>query len=112
MQSLLEVLSENVRFYRKKTGLSQLKMAYQIEIAPSYLAEIERGKQYPSLKILEKLANYFGIEPYKLLYPLHMDKKDNSIETIQTLRLLKQEIDGIIDNKIFNFVENNQDKLL
>ncbi len=104
MQSLLEVLSENVRFYRKKTGLSQLKMAYQIEIAPSYLAEIERGKQYPSLKILEKLANYFEIEPYKLLYPLNMDKKDSSIETIQALRVLRQEIDEIIDNKIFGSV--------
>ena len=82
-------------------------MAYQIEIAPSYLAEIERGKQYPSLKILEKIANHFKIEPYKLLYPLKTETKDNSIETIQTLRLLKQEIDGIIDNKIFDFVETN-----
>ena len=107
MQSLLEIISENVRFYRKKTGLSQLKMAYQIEIAPSYLAEIERGKQYPSLKIIEKLAAYFEIEPYRLLYPLETDQRDNSAETIQTLRLLKQELTEIIDNKIFNFMEIN-----
>ena len=110
METLLEIISENVRFYRKKTGLSQLKMAYQIEIAPSYLAEIERGKQYPSLKILEKISNYFGIEPYKLLYPMENSKKDNSAETIQTLRLLKQEINEIIDNKIFNSLQLNSDK--
>ena len=107
MQSLLEVISENVRFYRKKTGLSQLKMAYQIDIAPSHLAEIERGKQYPSLKIIEKLAAYFKVEPYRLLYPLESDKKDNSVETIQTLRLLKQELTETIDKKIFNLMETN-----
>ncbi len=107
MQSLLEVLSENVRFYRKKTGLSQLKLAYQIEIAPSYLAEIERGKQYPSLKILEKIAAYFEVEPYQLLYPIEsMEKKHAEFETIQSLRLLKQGINDLIDNQVNKMLED------
>ncbi len=101
MQSLLEIVSENVRFYRKKTGLSQLKLAYQLEIAPSYLAEIERGKQYPSLKMLERLAKYFDIEPYRLLYPMELNEQaKTSMETIQTLRFLQHQINNIFEQQI------------
>ena len=108
MKSLLEVLSENVRFYRKKTGLSQLKLAYQIEIAPSYLAEIERGKQYPSLKVLEKIADYFKIEAYQLLYPLDTtNAKQEALAATQSLRLLKQEIDELIEAKLNQLSNTN-----
>ena len=31
---LLEILAENVRYYRAKTGLSQFKFAIQVEISP------------------------------------------------------------------------------
>ncbi len=103
MQSLQEVISENIKFYRKKTGLSQLKLAYQLEMAPSYLAEIERGKQYPSIKILEKIADYFGIMPYQLLQPLELTDEDKKqIETNQTIRALKQKIDSIFDEHLFS----------
>lgn len=103
MQSLIAVISENIRFYRKKTGLSQLKLAYQLDMAPSYLAEIERGKQYPSIKVLERIANYFGIMPYQLLQPLEMtDEEKKQIETNQTIRALKQQIDSIFDEHLFS----------
>lgn len=101
MQSLTEVVSENVRFYRKKTGLSQLKLAYQLEMAPSYLAEIERGKQYPSLKVVERLASCFKIEPYQLLYPPVQDSGQRmNMETERELRDLKIQIDGIIEDRL------------
>ncbi len=104
MQSLLEVISENVRFFRKKAGLSQLKLAYQLEMAPSYLAEIERGKQYPSLKIIERMADYFNIEPYQLLQPLELEKnKEISIQEEHLLRTMKEKINNLIDS----FIDNN-----
>ena len=101
MQSLLEVISTNVRYYRKQTGLSQLKLAYQLEMAPSYLAEIERGKQYPSLKIIERLASFFQIEPFQLLQPIDLERqKKTSIEERRLLLSLKMEIDRIFDNQL------------
>lgn len=103
MQSLLEVISTNVKFYRKKSGLSQLKLAYQLDMAPSYLAEIERGKQYPSLKVVEKIADYFEILPYQLLQPLELtDIEKNQIETNQIIRVLKKQIDNIFDEQLFS----------
>ncbi len=101
MQSLLEVIPENVKFYRKKSGLSQLKLAYQLEMAPSYLAEIERGTQYPSLKVIERIASYFKIEPYQLLMPNHLEEtKKKTIEEERILRSLKESIDSLIENML------------
>ena len=101
MQSLSDVISENVRFYRKKAGLSQLKLAYQLEMAPSYLAEIERGKQYPSLKVIERIANFFEIEPYQLLQPMLLEpEKESLIEDKRILRSIKQQIDDIFDSHL------------
>lgn len=101
MHSLISIISENVRFYRKKAGLSQLKLAYQLEMAPSYLAEIERAKQYPSLKIIERIAHFFEIEPYQLLQPMDLDEnKIKSIEEKRILRSIKQKIDQVFEEQL------------
>ena len=101
MQGLLTVISENVRFYRKKTGLSQLKMAYQLEMSPSYLAEIERGRQYPSLKVVERLSAFFKIEPYQLLRPLNLEpQKENYIEEERIIRAVRKKMCDMLDSML------------
>ena len=99
MQPLLSIISENVRFYRKKTNLSQLKLAMQLEMSPSYLAEIERGRQYPSLKVVERLADFFKIEPYQILQPLELEnEKEISIHKERILRNVKARINTLLDS--------------
>lgn len=101
MQSLLETLSENVRFYRKKSGLSQLKLAYQIDISPSYLNDVENARQYISLKMLERLADFFKIEPYRLLLPLNFDsKKSAPAEYQDELRALQTQINELFNSRL------------
>ncbi len=80
-----------------------MKLALELDIAPSYLAYIETGKQLPSLHIVERLANYFHIQPYEILYP-----KDESCgkpldsDYVHSLRVLKEQIDAILDTQIEN----------
>lgn len=101
MQSLLKTLSENVRFYRKKSGLSQLKLAYQIDMSPSYLNDVENARQYISLKMLERLAEFFKIEPYRLLLPLDFDSKSSaSAEYENELRILQSQINKLFDSRL------------
>lgn len=103
MKPLLEIIAENVRFYRNKTGLSQLKLSSQVEISPSYLNDIEHGRQYVSVKMIERLASFFEIEPYQLLLPLSLDEdKKISIQYENDLRILKHEIDELFDAKLSN----------
>lgn len=103
MQSLLETLSENIRFYRKKSGLSQLKLAYQIEMSPSYLNDIENGRQYISMKMLERLAEFFKIPPYKLLLPLDSSLENSvSAECETELRALQKEVNNLFEERLKN----------
>ena len=91
-------VAENLKYYRAKTGLSQLKFAIQLEISPSYLNDIESGRQYASLKMLERMAKEFNIAPYQLLLP-----KDIPVQTAvlteyeNKIRTLKEQVAELFD---------------
>ncbi|ESY75033.1 XRE family transcriptional regulator [Mesorhizobium sp. LNHC252B00] len=64
---LREVLAANLRRLRHAKGLSQDDLAYEAEVSRSYLSQIEKGKYYASLKIIEKLASVLQVEAWELL---------------------------------------------
>lgn len=100
-KNLLEILAENVKYYRSKTGLSQLNFAMRINISPSYLNDIESGRQYASLKMLERLAKEFRIEPYQLLLPKDIIPEQSVLTEYENeLRTLKEQIDNLFDNRL------------
>ena len=98
---LLEILAENVKYYRAKTGLSQLNFAMRINISPSYLNDIESGRQYASLKMLERLATEFNIETFQLLMPKDIIPEQSVLTEYENeLRTLKEQIDGLFDCRL------------
>jgi transcriptional regulator with XRE-family HTH domain len=100
-KNLLEILAENVKYYRSKTGLSQLNFAMRINISPFYLNDIESGRQYASLKMLERLAKEFRIEPYQLLLPKDIIPEQSVLTEYENeLRTLKEQIDNLFDNRL------------
>lgn len=54
-------LAHTVRELRLKNGLSQEKLADEIDSHQVYISEIEQGKKIPSLQILYKMAQSFKI---------------------------------------------------
>lgn len=99
MKELSKIIAENVKYYRSETGLSQLKLAVKLDMAPSYLTEIETGKQLPSLHIIEKLSSEFNIEPYQLLYPRELAAENANSENFkQAILHIKDQIDSILDD--------------
>jgi transcriptional regulator with XRE-family HTH domain len=64
---LREVFATNLRRLRHAKGLSQDDLAYEAEVSRSYLAQLEKGTYYASLKIVSKLADALGVEPAELL---------------------------------------------
>lgn len=52
---------------RKKINLSQEELALNVHIDRSYLAEIEEGKNNPSLKVLLKISRGLSLELWQLL---------------------------------------------
>lgn len=57
-------LGKRLRKLRKKLELTQKKLAKKIKggIDYTYIGKIERGDQYPSLKILKKISDTLNVE--------------------------------------------------
>ena len=62
--ALKQVFIRNLREFRKKEGISQMKLAEYCDTAPSYIGDIEIGRRFPSIDMIEKIAGVLKIEPY------------------------------------------------
>jgi len=62
--TLKQIFVQNLREFRKKEGLSQMKLAEYCDTATSYIGDIEIGRRFPSLDLIEKMAHVLRIEPY------------------------------------------------
>ncbi len=58
---ILELFGKKLKELRKKTGLSQEKFAYKIDMDRTYYASVESGKHNISLKNIKKIADGLDI---------------------------------------------------
>lgn len=61
------MLAENIRKYRKKSGLTQRGLAEQLFLTPQTVSKWEKGLSEPNLKDLCKLSSIFSISTDTLL---------------------------------------------
>lgn len=54
---------KNVRYWRKKRGLSQEELADRAKLHPTYVSGIETGYRNPTVKIIGRIASALGVEP-------------------------------------------------
>ena len=81
-------LAGELESYEKKK-LTQEKLAELAAIDLTYLGNIERGKENPTVATLEKLATAFAMKPYQIL---------NFEHEIQGERFLRRHIGQLLDN--------------
>ena len=62
--TLKQVFVQNMREFRKKEGISQMKLAEYLNASPTYIGEIEVGKKFPSIDMIERIAGILKITPY------------------------------------------------
>jgi transcriptional regulator with XRE-family HTH domain len=63
MTNIKELVASNIKRYRNAAGLSQEKFAEKADTSGNYIAEIETGRRFPSVEMLEKLAIAAEIDP-------------------------------------------------
>ena len=56
---------QNLKKFRKLQGISQAKLAVLCDTDLSYIGQIEMGKRFPSIKLIEKMASVLDIEAYR-----------------------------------------------
>ncbi len=66
MADILKRLGARIREERKKAQLTQERFAERVGLSVDYIGYIERGKQAPYLKTLERIANALSVEVYEL----------------------------------------------
>lgn len=54
-------LGRRIKTLRRENGLTQAKLALMINVEQSYLSKLELGSRNPSLSMLSKIADAFGI---------------------------------------------------
>ena len=80
--TLKQLFIRNLKEFRKKEGFSQMKLAEQCNTATSYIGDIEVGRRFPSMEMIEKMANVLKIEPYHFFKSSKDKNTDPDIESL------------------------------
>ncbi|GMO56406.1 MAG: hypothetical protein Ta2A_01590 [Treponemataceae bacterium] len=94
--SIKTVFGENLRYYRKQRHLTQEELAEKLDINPKYLGIIERGVNFASADLLEKITCELGVSASALFYSAHEKSADENFLSV---------IDRIIDAQLLKTAE-------
>lgn len=93
----MNIISENIAFYRRKKGLTQKELAKKINVSPAFISHLENGISGASDETLEKILNVLEIDKISLSVPTGLDPYVDKKEDAQLIDLL---IDMTINEKI------------
>jgi len=57
----LKAIGKRIKLIREKLGLKQKKLAYETDVAPATLCEVESGNTKPNFDLLFNLSNKFNV---------------------------------------------------
>jgi transcriptional regulator with XRE-family HTH domain len=66
MTNLREIFAHNLKEKRRNCGFSQAKLAEMVSVSTHHIATIETARNYPTLDLVERMANALDIEIYEL----------------------------------------------
>lgn len=104
---ILMNIGANIKKIRKDKGLQQKQVALEIGLDQSNYNKIENSKREPSVDVLNKLANLFGISVDDILNPDKDLPKEVTVEdktTMEQVRLI-QELDEEDQHVIFRMID-------
>jgi transcriptional regulator with XRE-family HTH domain len=110
--NLRHLFVENLKLYRKKEGLSQMALAERCGASIGYIAEIEFGRKFPSIEMIEKIACSLKIEPYQFCKNETTAADKESRETAELLRSLPDRIKREIAVQLLSAISIDIDRTL
>jgi transcriptional regulator with XRE-family HTH domain len=100
MPDILKIFSTNIKKIRQNLGYTQRKFSELINLSTGYIAEIELGRKFPSVHVLQQLIDLLKIEPYELFISdsTNIEKIRNTILINKIKKELKEKLNSDIDN--------------
>lgn len=89
-----EIFSRNLKRYIDKSGRTQKEIAEEIGVGQSTFTDWVKGRIYPRMDKVEKLANYFGIKKSDLVEDVNIGKETVSNKEQLVLDLFHKIPDG------------------
>lgn len=89
-----EIFSRNLKRYIDKSGRTQKEIAEEIGVGQSTFTDWVKGRIYPRMDKVEKLANYFGIKKSDLVEDVNVGKETVSNKEQLVLDLFHKIPDG------------------
>jgi transcriptional regulator with XRE-family HTH domain len=105
--TLKQVFIQNLKEFRKKERFSQMKLAEYCNTTTSYIGHIETGLKFPSMDMIEKMAEILRIEPYLFFKKrIEQDAGNNTENIYPKLPIsMKNEINNEIDLSISKVIK-------
>lgn len=99
MNKFQEYLANNIKSARKRKKLTQMQLADLCETSTNYIGLMETAKRFPSVDMLEKIANALELKPQELFAePIGNLKSGNRKERILA-RIVEVLDEEFYDNK-------------
>lgn len=96
IMNLRQIFSKNIKFYRMQNNLSQQELAEKCETATNYISEIETGRKFPSIEMIEKLASVLNVPAWAFLYVNTQEKLDNNPVVVLSDKLTSEKKEEIL----------------
>jgi len=77
---LKDIFVKNLKKYRREKKISQMALAELCGTSTSYIGQIEIGNRFPSIDMIEKIAEALQIKPYLLFF----SEKGNELTETRT----------------------------
>ncbi|MDD2499606.1 MAG: helix-turn-helix transcriptional regulator [Geobacter sp.] len=85
MRNRKKMLGARVKELRKAKGFSQDQLSETVAIESNYLSRIEVGGCYPSLDVLERIADALRVEMHDLFLFVHHDPDATSKKGLEDI---------------------------
>ena len=105
MTNLRQLLGFNIKQHRVKLGLTQARLAEKADASTQYIAMIELGRKFPSVELLERLAEALEIDNLDLFTPPPFPVGNMKTFQKKFLSDLEKEVAKSVNNAVQNAVK-------
>lgn len=101
MKELSEIISENLIFLRKKSGMTQLEFGEKFNYTDKTVSRWENGSIIPSVDVLKQIADYYGVTVDYLISEHHSARELNISLNKSVAVKNKAIVIGLMDTVVF-----------
>jgi len=76
MAQLQGILVQNLKKYRRKCGFTQAQLAEKVNVSTHHIGMIELSRNYPTLELVERIANALNIKTHELFIDPHAPNEE------------------------------------